>query len=42
MRYELTILAYEMNDPPLSVLHGAPLRARDVSIWFSALSREPA
>jgi DMSO/TMAO reductase YedYZ molybdopterin-dependent catalytic subunit/thiosulfate reductase cytochrome b subunit len=28
MRHELTILAYEMNDAPLSVLHGAPLRLR--------------
>ena len=29
MRHELTILAYEMNGAPLSVLHGAPLRLRD-------------
>jgi DMSO/TMAO reductase YedYZ molybdopterin-dependent catalytic subunit len=28
MRHKLTILAYEMNDQPLSVLHGAPLRLR--------------
>lgn len=28
MRHRLTILAYEMNDAPLSVLHGAPLRLR--------------
>lgn len=28
MRHSLTILAYEMNDEPLSVLHGAPLRLR--------------
>ncbi len=28
MRYDLTILAYEMNGAPLSVLHGAPLRLR--------------
>jgi DMSO/TMAO reductase YedYZ molybdopterin-dependent catalytic subunit/thiosulfate reductase cytochrome b subunit len=28
MRHELTILAYEMNDTPLRVLHGAPLRLR--------------
>ena len=28
MRHELTILAYEMNDEPVSVLHGAPLRLR--------------
>jgi len=28
MEHELTILAYEMNDAPLSVLHGAPLRLR--------------
>ena len=28
MRHELTILAYEMNGHPLSVLHGAPLRLR--------------
>jgi sulfoxide reductase catalytic subunit YedY len=28
MRHELTILAYEMNGAPLSVLHGAPLRLR--------------
>ena len=29
MRHELTILAYEMNGAPLSVLHGAPLRLRN-------------
>jgi sulfoxide reductase catalytic subunit YedY len=28
MRHRLTILAYEMNEKPLSVLHGAPLRLR--------------
>jgi DMSO/TMAO reductase YedYZ molybdopterin-dependent catalytic subunit len=28
MRHELTLLAYEMNDTPLRVLHGAPLRLR--------------
>ena len=28
MRHELTLLAYEMNDAPLSVPHGAPLRLR--------------
>jgi DMSO/TMAO reductase YedYZ molybdopterin-dependent catalytic subunit len=28
MRHALTLLAYEMNDAPLSVLHGAPLRLR--------------
>lgn len=28
MRHALTILAYEMNDQSLSVLHGAPLRLR--------------
>ncbi len=28
MRHHLTILAYEMNGKPLSVLHGAPLRLR--------------
>lgn len=28
MRHALTLLAYEMNDLPLSVLHGAPLRLR--------------
>jgi DMSO/TMAO reductase YedYZ molybdopterin-dependent catalytic subunit len=28
MKHELTILAYEMNGAPLSVLHGAPLRLR--------------
>jgi len=28
MRHDLTILAYEMNDAPVSVLHGAPLRLR--------------
>jgi DMSO/TMAO reductase YedYZ molybdopterin-dependent catalytic subunit/thiosulfate reductase cytochrome b subunit len=28
MYHELTILAYEMNGAPLSVLHGAPLRLR--------------
>jgi DMSO/TMAO reductase YedYZ molybdopterin-dependent catalytic subunit/thiosulfate reductase cytochrome b subunit len=28
MHHELTMLAYEMNGAPLSVLHGAPLRLR--------------
>ncbi|MGH7907932.1 MAG: molybdopterin-dependent oxidoreductase [Candidatus Binataceae bacterium] len=28
MRHHLTILAYEMNGTPVSVLHGAPLRLR--------------
>ena len=28
MRHELSILAYEMNGAPVSVLHGAPLRLR--------------
>jgi DMSO/TMAO reductase YedYZ molybdopterin-dependent catalytic subunit len=28
MRHMLTILAYEMNGKPVSVLHGAPLRLR--------------
>ncbi|HKN85479.1 MAG TPA: molybdopterin-dependent oxidoreductase [Nitrospiraceae bacterium] len=28
MRHRLTILAYEMNGEPVSVLHGAPLRLR--------------
>jgi len=28
MRHELTILAYDMNGRPVSVLHGAPLRLR--------------
>jgi DMSO/TMAO reductase YedYZ molybdopterin-dependent catalytic subunit len=28
MHHELTILAYEMNGAPLSMLHGAPLRLR--------------
>ncbi len=28
MRHSLTILAYEMNGAPLTVLHGAPLRLR--------------
>ena len=28
MRHTLTILAYEMNGAPLSVVHGAPLRPR--------------
>ena len=28
MRHQLTILAYEMNSAPLTVLHGAPLRLR--------------
>lgn len=31
MHHELTILAYEMNGEPLSVLHGAPLRLRNES-----------
>ena len=29
MRYHLTMLAYEMNDKPLSYGHGAPLRLRN-------------
>jgi DMSO/TMAO reductase YedYZ molybdopterin-dependent catalytic subunit/thiosulfate reductase cytochrome b subunit len=28
MRHDLTLLAYEMNGSPVSVLHGAPLRLR--------------
>jgi methionine sulfoxide reductase catalytic subunit len=28
MRHELSLLAYEMNGQPLTVLHGAPLRLR--------------
>jgi len=28
MRHRLTLLAYEMNGAPVSVLHGAPLRLR--------------
>jgi len=28
LRHELTIVAYEMNGAPLSILHGAPLRLR--------------
>jgi DMSO/TMAO reductase YedYZ molybdopterin-dependent catalytic subunit/thiosulfate reductase cytochrome b subunit len=28
MRHELTILAYEMNDAPVTLVHGAPLRLR--------------
>ncbi len=28
LRHELSIVAYEMNGEPLSVLHGAPLRLR--------------
>ncbi|MDQ2860675.1 MAG: molybdopterin-dependent oxidoreductase, partial [Pseudomonadota bacterium] len=28
MRHDLTLLAYEMNGAPVSVLHGAPLRLR--------------
>lgn len=28
MRHELSLLAYEMNGAPLSILHGAPLRLR--------------
>ena len=28
MRHRLTILAYEMNGAPVSILHGAPLRLR--------------
>ena len=28
MRHQLTLLAYEMNGAPLSVVHGAPLRLR--------------
>ena len=28
MRHALSLLAYEMNDAPLTVLHGAPLRLR--------------
>jgi len=43
MRHELSILAYEMNGAPLSVLHGAPLRLRCenelVSRWSSGSRR---
>jgi len=28
MRHKLSLLAYEMNGQPLTVLHGAPLRLR--------------
>src|SRR5262245_8205233 len=28
LRHKLTLLAYEMNDEPLRVMHGAPLRLR--------------
>jgi DMSO/TMAO reductase YedYZ molybdopterin-dependent catalytic subunit/thiosulfate reductase cytochrome b subunit len=28
MRHRLTILAYDMNDAPLGIIHGAPLRLR--------------
>jgi sulfoxide reductase catalytic subunit YedY len=28
MRHDLTLLAYEMNGAPVSMLHGAPLRLR--------------
>ena len=38
MRHELTILAYEMNGAPLSVLHGAPLRLRARTSWVSRWS----
>lgn len=35
MRYHLTMLAYDMNDEPLSFGHGAPLRLRnEVQIGF--------
>ena len=35
MRYELTMLAYDMNDEPLSYGHGAPLRLRnEVQLGF--------
>jgi methionine sulfoxide reductase catalytic subunit len=29
MSYHLTMLAYDMNDEPLSFGHGAPLRLRN-------------
>jgi DMSO/TMAO reductase YedYZ molybdopterin-dependent catalytic subunit/thiosulfate reductase cytochrome b subunit len=35
MRYQLTMLAYDMNDAPLSYGHGAPLRLRnEVQLGF--------
>ena len=35
MRYQLTMLAYDMNDEPLSYGHGAPLRLRnEVQLGF--------
>jgi DMSO/TMAO reductase YedYZ molybdopterin-dependent catalytic subunit len=35
MRYQLTMLAYEMNGEPLSYGHGAPLRLRnEVQLGF--------
>lgn len=35
MRHELTLLAYDMNGEPLTVLHGAPLRLRnEVELGF--------
>ncbi len=35
MRYELTMLAYDMNDKPLTYGHGAPLRLRnEVQLGF--------
>jgi hypothetical protein len=37
MSYHLTMLAYDMNDEPLSYGHGAPLRLRNdltrATIW---------
>ncbi|MCZ7537744.1 MAG: molybdopterin-dependent oxidoreductase [Acidimicrobiia bacterium] len=29
MRHELSLLAYDMNGEPLTILHGAPLRLRN-------------
>ena len=35
MRHELTILAYEMNGAPVSVLHGAPCGCVVKTSWVS-------
>ncbi|MEO7382753.1 MAG: molybdopterin-dependent oxidoreductase [Paracoccaceae bacterium] len=44
MRHDLTLLAYEMNGAPLSILHGAPLRLRCENVlgykmikWIAAI-----
>src|SRR5204863_132242 len=40
LRHPQTILAYEMNDQPLSIPHGAPLQLRlEVQLGFKMVKR---